>query len=241
MARMSRMKAWLIGVSLAGLACGAQAQPAPSTAPARPLCAPAKLTRMVVRNVSPELLAASAAAQPRTLWRQGAAYLRSEGSPDPARGVQAVVIIAEPDVWLINPASRTGEHRVDPGPDLNVRAPIQPRSPDLPAVLLTLEYGCEAEFVAAHAPRPLQVVAWGADNASLHVATAGEHEVSILMHAKHKTPLMLLYAKAKKPVFAIRYDEYRADLPERPALFTPPDNYKITEAPPPAAAAPAPF
>jgi len=238
MARMGRIRTWLIGVSLAGLACGAQGQPAPA---AQQPCAPAKLTRMVVRNVSPELMAASPAAQPRTLWRQGATQLRSEGSPDPARGVQAIVVVAEPDIWLINPVSRTGEHRVDPGPDLNVRAPILPRGQGLPAALMALEYGCEGEFVAAHAPQPFQAVPWGGDNASLHVAAVGEHAVSILMHEKRKTPLMIVYAKAGKPVFAIRYDEYRDDLPERPTLFAPPSSYKITEAPAPTGAAPPPL
>lgn len=236
----------IIGLGLAG---GAAAQPPPvvpvpptldlpqpappSTTPSgRPLCAPAKLTRMTVRNISPGLAAAAPSAQPRTLYRRDALYLRSEESPDPQRG-QPVVIIAEPDIWQINLATRTGVHQIDPGPELVVHAPILPVGPGMPPQLMSLEYGCELQFLqAAGAAEPRQTVQWGTERAGVHVVEFGAHAVTILMNIRREAPLMLAYIREGKPVFAIRYDTYRADLPDNPALFQPPKNMRINEGPP---------
>lgn len=239
---MRGLLAALIGLGLAG---GAAAQPPPDQAPptldlpklepptvtpsGRSICAPQKLTRMTVRNISPGLAASSPAAQPRTMWRRDAIYLRSEESPDPQRG-QPVVIISEPDIWQVNLATRTGLHQIDPGPELIVHAPILPVSPGMPPQLLGLEYGCELQFLqAAGAAEPRQIVPWGADKAGLHVVEIGPHAVTVLMNIRREAPLMLAYIRDGKPVFAIRYDAYRADLPDNPGLFQPPKNMRITE------------
>lgn len=211
----------------------------PSTsASGQPLCAPERLTRMVVRNVSPGLAAAAPAAQPRTLYRQGAMNLRTEESPDPARG-QPVVVIAEPDVWIFNTATRKGEHRLDPGPEFFVHAPILPIADDMPEAARSLEYGCELDFLRRHgAEAARQTIAWGEARATLHQVELGLHVVSVLLTERRKTPLMVAYAKAGKPVFMVRYDEFRDDLTDRPALFARPDRVAFTEAPPAAGSPP---
>lgn len=190
-------------------------------------CAPVNLTRVIVRNVSPGLMAASPAAQPRTLYRLGTTFLRSEESPDPARG-QPVVIVAEPDIWTIDLATRGGQHQTDPGPELVVHAPILPIAPDLPPEFRALEYGCEFEFLtAAGAATPRQTVNWGAAKATVHVVAKGEHSINILMATRRQAPLMVAYAKGGQVVFAIRYDDFRNDLAERPGLFAPPEGMKF--------------
>lgn len=213
----------------------ARAQPQVDTPPVQQregLCAPPMLTRMIVRNISPGLAAAAPAAQPRTIWRKTSMQLRTEEIPDPSRGVHNIVVISEPDIWMVNMAARAGQHSVDPGPDYEVRAPILPVGPGMPPELMQLEYGCEGQFVAAWMPATPRAVPWGIETANLHTATFGEHEVSILMHARRKVPLMVVYAKGGQAQFAIRYDEFRADLPDRPDLFLPPKNVTITAAPP---------
>lgn len=206
----------------------------PSSAPSgEPLCAPERLTRMVVRNISPGLPAAAPAAQPRTLYRQGALYMRSEESPDPARG-QPVVIVAEPDVWMVNLSTRTGQHQVDPGPEFVVRAPVLPMTADMPPLFRSLEYGCELEFLRRNgADSPIQVVPWGEAKATVHQVTVGEHMLSVLLTQRRQSPLLVAYSRAGKGLFMMRYDEFRTDLPDRPALFAPPKDMKITEAGPP--------
>ena len=194
-------------------------------------CAPERLVRMTIRNISPGLAAADPRAQPRVIWRQGAKLLRSEESPDLATGGAAmVVIISEPDIWTFNLANRRGGHALDPGPVLEVQAPILPVIPDLPPDFRTLEFGCEAAFVAAHAPQPVRNVPWGKTVLAAHMATVGDHSIAFLMDSRRSAPVLISYARAGAPVFAIRYDAWRADLPEQPDLFLPPKNVQITEA-----------
>lgn len=209
-----------------------QMAPPSSTPSGEALCAPEKLTRMVVRNISPGLPAAAPAAQPRTLYRQGALYMRSEESPDPARG-QPVVIVAEPNIWMVNLSTRTGQHQVDPGPEFVVRAPVLPMTAETPPQFRSLEYGCELEFLRRNgADSPIQVVPWGEAKATVHQVTAGEHQLSVLLTERRQSPLLVAYSRAGKGLFMMRYDEFRNDLTDRPALFAPPREMKITEAAP---------
>lgn len=203
--------------------------PAPTTSSSG--CAPEELFRATLRNISPGLAAADRAAQPRTLWRFGPTFLRSEEQPDPVRGDQVLTIVAEPDIWMINLATRVGQHTLDPGPDYTVHAPILPPSPDLPGPLRALEYGCEPEFVARHAPRPQQLVKWGQIQAALHGANFGEHAVAVLMDQRRNEPIMVSYLRQGRPVYVVRYDDWRRAGPNRPELFQPPKNVEIREAP----------
>jgi hypothetical protein len=200
-----------------------------AAAPAQ-ACAPAGLVRVVFRNISPGLAAADPAAQPRTLFRQGTRFLRTEEDPDPNRG-QPVIIVAEPDVWVINLATRTGQHALDTEADQTVHAPVIPAT-DAPPLFRTLEYGCEPEFVATHAPAPRNTTQFGATPATLHVVEGGEgHALAILMDPRRKAPLLISYIREGRPVLVVRYDDWRNDLPMREGLFAPPKNVKLQEAP----------
>jgi hypothetical protein len=248
---MTRLKQAAAGAMLAALfaAPAAQSQPPPvipfpkGAAPPMPGeppaaaagCAPSGLFRAVVRNVTPGLAAADRGAQPRTLYRQGSRWLRNEEQPDLGSGNQLLVVIAEPDLWVLNQATRQGQHSIDPGPDLTVHAPILSPSADLPAPFATLEYGCEAEFVARFAPTPQRTAPWGATLAAVHGVTIGEHTLAILMDDRRGAPLLISYLRQGRPVLVVRYDEYRQALQDNPPLFAPPSSYHISEAkaPPP--------
>ncbi|MEW5686009.1 MAG: hypothetical protein AB1942_13900 [Pseudomonadota bacterium] len=211
---------------------GAPGQSAPAAgAPSAGLCNLDTLFRTTIRNISPGLAAADRAAQPRSLWRFGSTFLRSEEQPDPVRGNQMLTIVAEPDIWAVNLTTGVGQHSIDPGPDFTVHAPILPPAPDLPPPLRALEYGCEPEFVKQFAPQPQQLVKWGAIQASLHAAVFGEHAVIVLMDQRRGEPIMVSYMRQGRPVYVVRYDDWRRGLPNRPEMFVPPKNARITEAP----------
>lgn len=222
-----------IGVLALGLSLLAPTTPAEPAMPVQS-CAPAQLTRLSVRNVTPGLAAADPRAQPQTIWRKGVTFLRKEDAPDPSRGGAAsLVIIAEPDVWTINLATGEGRHAVDPGPVFEAHAPILPLAPDLPPQLQALEFGCEAAFVAALAPEASQTARWGSSNAGAHLVTVGDHSVALLMDTATSQPLLISYSKGDRPVLVIRYDDHRTGLPDQPDLFVPDKGLKIQEAKPP--------
>lgn len=228
---------------LVALAASAQdvppiaAPPKPAVAAAVPPCRPKSLVSMTVRNVTPGLQASDPRAQPKRLWRKGEKFLRSLEQPVVAQALQdpkapmarqALVIVAEPDVWMIDMASREGRHSLDPGPVFEVRAPIL--SPGTaPPEFMALEYGCEAEFVAIRAPLA-RTVRWGGVDARVHTYTVGTASLAILLNDRTGEPQIVIHIRDGRPVTVISYDEYRQDQPDQPELFRPPADVKITEA-----------
>ena len=60
------------------------------------------MTKLIVRLESPEVPGQSFAAKPKTLYRAGTGYCRTEELPDPEHGIHGLMIINEPDVWMVN-------------------------------------------------------------------------------------------------------------------------------------------
>ena len=235
----------LLAIVLAVAAGAAQAQdvppivapPKPDVAADVPPCQPRSLVSITARNVTPGLQAMDPRAQPKRIWRTGGRFLRTLEQPvvsarlqDPKAPLarQALVIIAEPDVWMIDTASRAGRHTVDKGPVLEVRAPILPQG-GAPPQFMALEFGCEAEFVAVHAPRAQKTIRWGEIDAAIHTYSIGAHSLAILMDDRAGEPLMVTYVRENRPIYIVRYDSYETGLPDRPELFRPPPDVKITE------------
>lgn len=213
------------------------APPKPEPATEAPPCQPGSLVSMTVRNVTPGLQAADPRAQPKRLWRKGGKFLRSLEQPvvsqalDPKAPMarQALVIVAEPDIWMIDTASREGRHSLDPGPVMEVRAPILPPV-STPREFMALEYGCEAEFVTARAPVAQRTIRWGGIDAGIHTYAVGTASLAILMDQRTREPLMITYVREGRPAYIVRYDDYAQGLPDQPELFRPPADVKITEA-----------
>lgn len=254
-------KAFWIGLALAAVAGGAVAQPGgvnaglppvmpmPKVVPVEPgatpptpgappaaegpamTCAPAQLFRATIRNVSPGLQAGDPRAQPRQIWRKGNVYLRTVEQPMPPNGDQQVTIIAEPDIWLYNEATRTAQHTLDPGPVFEVHAPILPLAADLAPIFRTLEFGCEMDFLAQHGARAERTLNWGGTPAGLYTVTSGDQSVVVLADEKRREPVMLSFLRQGRPLFVLRYDDYQHGLPDRPQLFAPPPSARVVPAP----------
>src|SRR5215468_11065783 len=107
------------------------------TGAAEPAAPP--MTKIVARLISPLVPSDSFAAKPKTLYRAGDSYARIEMEADTARGVQELVVISEPDLWVINLLDRTVKHELDKGPTYLVHCPILPT--DGPAEFSRLEFG----------------------------------------------------------------------------------------------------
>ncbi|MBU1376614.1 MAG: hypothetical protein KKE02_24820 [Alphaproteobacteria bacterium] len=241
---MANLKSLALVIALAAGSASAEdippiiAPPKPDVAADVPPCQPRSLISMTIRNVTPGLQAVDPRAQPKQLWRKGGRFLRSLEQPvvsaaiqDPKAPMarQALVIISEPDVWVIDQASREGRHTLDKGPVLEVRAPIlQPGA--APQEFMSLEYGCEAEFVTVRAPMAQKTIRWGGVDAGIHTYTVGADSLAILMNDRTGEPLMITHVREGRPVYIVRYDAYLQGLPDQPDLFRPPADIKITTA-----------
>lgn len=125
---------------------------------------PQTMTKIVVQLQSPDVPQDSFAAKPKTMYRAGTQYCRVEEEPDAEHGIHGLMIIHEPDVWMVNRLDRSARHMVDPGPTFNCHMPIlgveaQGLPEDEAKAITPLEFGGEQNFFekrnAAPAPGPV--------------------------------------------------------------------------------------
>ena len=198
--------------------------PAPSAAET---CAPAKLVRIVVANVTPGVAATSFAAQPKTYYRIGSDKLRVEEALDAANGIQETVVISEPNIWVANLYDRTGKHIVDPGPTLFARAPVF--GSDLKGNLIRLEFGCEADFIASNAPKPVRSEQVAGTQYNVYRVNDDSDAIEILERPGSGTPVFARYYQQGSLVMILHYNLYQTGLPNDPSLFVPPANVRYTD------------
>ncbi len=164
------------------------------------------------------------------MYRIGSDRVRIEEAPDVPGGIHGVVVMAEPNIWMANLFDHTGKHIVDPGPTFYAKAPIFYGTPGLSTKLIDLEFGCEAEFIAANAPAPVRSEQIGADRFDVYRVDGGSDAVEILERSGTSIPSYVRYYQQGKLLEAIRYDLYVTGLPNDPNLFVPPSGVRYSEA-----------
>ncbi len=182
-------------------------------------CAPPTLTRIVTRSVGPDIARGSFRAEPIILYRKGEKYLRNEEAPDPAQRVHLIMIVAEPDIWVVNLMDKTGKHMVDPGPTFVAHAPIV-AGQGVPPAFMELEFGCEAAFARARG-REAGVRTVSDKTARIYALQEGDRRLEILL-TDGGVPAEVAYYQGAQTILTIRYDAYETGLPDDPALFQKP-------------------
>ena len=193
---------------------------------------PKTVTKMVVQLQSTDVPPDSFGAKPKTMLRAGTKYCRIEELPDPDNGIQGLIVINEPDVWMVNLSTRTAKHMVDPGPTFNCRMPIfANRVPDLPEdegkQIGGLEFGFEMEFFkskgASSNPGPVlqtkQTIAYKLQ--------FGDSSIALFTYGKPERPLAVAWTRGEKhDIFWYSgYGEVDFD----PGFFAKPGNVKIED------------
>lgn len=107
---------------------------------------PKTMTKLIVRLESPDVPKDSFASLPKTMYRAGAGYCRIEELPDPEHGIHGLIIINEPDIWLVNQFDKTARHQVDPGPSFNCLMPIFPDTQKPESIMEKKDPLAELEF-----------------------------------------------------------------------------------------------
>lgn len=102
------------------------------------------MTKIQVRLEGPDIPAGSFATKPKVMYRAGTGYCRMEEEEDTANGNHGLLVVNEPDAWMVNLVTKTARHIVDPGPTLNCHMPLFADDPDKDAS--GLEFGLEMQF-----------------------------------------------------------------------------------------------
>lgn len=201
-----------------------------AAAPAHAMtCAPSKLVRIVQTAVTPGIDPTSFGAQPRTYYRIGNNNLRIEEAPDTANGIHGLVIVSEPNIWMINLFDNTGQHIVDPGPTFNAVAPVIAIR-GLPAKLADMQLGCEEDYLTTNAVKPTRTEHIGDADFTVYRIADGGDALELLERRGTTTPAYARYYHQGKLNLALRYDVYETGLADDPSLFVPPGGIKMKEA-----------
>lgn len=195
---------------------------------------PGTMTKLIVRLQSQDVPEASFAAQPKTMYRAGTHYCRIEELPDIEHGIHGLLVINEPDTWLVNLLTKTAQHHLDPGPTFNCRLPVFVFGEDIKSAvdarsqLMGLEFGRELAYFdereATSTPGPtLQGKATKAytieiGDSQLLLFTSGMPERPVAVARQHES---------KREVYWYgMYDEVPFDA----KLFAKPEGVKIEDA-----------
>lgn len=198
------------------------------------------MTKIVYRDISTNLLISSFAAQPRTLYRMGDKYNRSEEAPDPVLGIHGLIIINEPHAWMINLMDKTGTHMVDGGPTYVVHdCIVSPPNPNQSQsefqafktnAISGFEFGKEMEFLRNHKARKSGSLSIGGISCDRYELTIDGYSIELLAKSGTEIPYQLKVSKEQTEISYLRYDNYRTDLQPDLSLFKPPAGIEISEA-----------
>jgi hypothetical protein len=195
------------------------------------ICAPSKLVHITVSNATPGIDPASYDAQPKNYYRVGNDKMRIEEALDSANGIHGLIVVAEPNIWMANLYDNTGKHIVDPGPTFNVKAPVIAVQ-GLSSKLLGLEFGCEADYIAANGPKPVRSEQVGGAAFDVYRFEDGADAVELLERPAGGAPSYARYYHQGRLAMVLRYEAYQTGLASEPSLFVPPVNVKYTETSP---------
>jgi hypothetical protein len=80
------------------------------------------MTKLMVKLESLEIPKESFAAQARLMYRAASRYCRIEENPDIEHGIHGLIIINEPNSWLVNRLDKTARHNFGYRADLQSQA-----------------------------------------------------------------------------------------------------------------------
>ena len=155
--------------------------------------------------------------------------MRIQEALDSANGIHGLIVVAEPNIWMVNLYDHTGKHIVDPGPSLLAKAPIF-SMPGVSPKLLGLELGCEAEFLTANAALEVRSEQIGNTRYTVHRVDDNPDAVEILEKTGSNTPAFARYYHRGKLAVVFRYDLYSTGLANNPDRFVPPSGVHYSEA-----------
>jgi outer membrane lipoprotein-sorting protein len=187
---------------------------------------PKTMTKVMIKLVEPKP-ERPFDAQGKTLWRAGTKYARVEEAPDTETGIHGLLIINEPDAWMINLFQKSGRHMVDTGPTFNARLPIFNAQPISTVKIAELEFGRELDFFTKNNVKPESETTNGTTTQRYDV-TIDDRKLSLWTGAESKKPLRVSLVHGDQTQ-TFEYVSYQDNLEFDPSLFRPPIGIAVIE------------
>jgi len=196
---------------------------------------PKTMTKIEVILQSPDAPPGSFATKPKVFYRAGNRYCRVEEAPDPDQGIHGLMIINEPDWWMVNLFSKTVRHGVDPGPTFNCRLVIfANRTPqsldDESKQVMQLEFGRELGFFNDRGAIPKKGPVLQTKETMGYMVTVGNTDLALFTYGTPERPLAVSQKRNGK-IDIYWYSGY-GEQDFDPKLFAKPEGMKIEESKP---------
>ena len=177
------------------------------------------------RVVSETLPASSPELQPRKIWLLGKTFLRFEDVANPETKTLALVIVNEPNIWIIDRNKSEGQHALDPGPQYVVRFPIFPREQS--DKLKQLEFGSELSFFRENGAEELASQTVDGIKCKVYRLDLDDRKVTLFM--KHDNLPLQIEVQSTDVKYAIRFLKYDPNQKPDMNLFKVPPGIKIID------------
>jgi hypothetical protein len=190
---------------------------------------PKTMMKITTRAIQPEPEPGSFSAQARILWRAGTKYARVAEAPDPQKRIHGLMIITEPDVWMINLYDKSGRHMVDKGPSFDVHVPIFQSPAGAKLELDELEFGKELDFFKRNSAKFSAGETINQRPTDRYDVTISGGRLILWTDTESKKPIRVSLVKGIQTL-TIEYVSYEDDLPFNRSLFQPPAGISLQDA-----------
>jgi hypothetical protein len=182
-----------------------------------------KMLYVEYRLASRQITVDSFDAQTKKVWRIGKDYLRFEDAPNPQTKIHGLIIVAEPDIWIVDRNTNQAQHTVDPGPDFKIHFPLF--ASETSPKLRELEFGKELEYF--HANNARELPAQDVDGFRCKVFRLEMDDREVLLFLKtDDTPLQIV-VKSPEYEYAMRFLRYEPDRRPDKSLFQLPPGVQL--------------
>ncbi len=147
----------------------------------------------------------SFAAQPKVMYRAGTQYCRIEEALDAERGIHGVIVINEPDFWMVNLVDQTAKHAVDPGPGFHCHLSVFPNwamklPQDQQKQAMELEFGSEMEFFKKRSATPQPGPVLQTKQTTLYQTKIGDVTLALFTYGDPERPLGVVWTSGEEHV-----------------------------------------
>jgi hypothetical protein len=164
---------------------------------------PKTMTRVEIIFQSPDVPAGSFATKPKVMYRSGDRYCRVEEEPDPSQGIHGLMIINEPDYWMVNLMTKTARHGLDPGPTYSCHLPIfgngVDKSPNSEAAqIAALEFGLELDYFKGKGATPQKGPVLQTKETTAYRLEVGTSALALFTYGTPERPLAVVLQRGEK-------------------------------------------
>lgn len=184
-----------------------------------------KMLYVEYRLAGKQVAADSFDAQVKKVWRVGDTLLRFEDAPNPVTKIHGLIIVSEPDIWIIDRNTNKGQHTVDPGPNFKMHFPLL--ASEESEKLRELEFGDELNYFLSNGAKAMpQREVEGVLCKPLQL-NIDDREVTLYVRT-NDMPL-LISVKAPDYEYSMHFLRYEPDRKVNKSLFQRPSDVQIKD------------